>query len=319
MSFFFKSDALMHHGTDIGRLAKSIRHTLKERKGIELTQPEALEIVCAGLGAKSLYAARKEAHDPVITGMSGHQIDELRRARSITKGEQVPRDLLDQHDLRQKHHPNEKVRCTSAKFLHASNLFDKAMGLVIPGKLQFIAVVGVKGAGKSLLLADKVYKFGGLRIDTSQNIFDRGDYVNGKKFAYPAGSILAYDRPAGLDPKKYDAFAAGRAHERGAITRLSRYEALQAIPALGIPHDDAMLPHLRNWLREEPNVTLAVTFDSHDQVVDAVSTIAYRTTGALSDDNWERIYVVNLDDMTLSEVEITRDGPVTKVIDKTAK
>ena len=319
MSFFFKSDALMHHGTDISRLAKSIRITLKERKGIELTQPEALEIVCSGLGAKTLYAARMEALDPVITRMLGPQIDELRRARSITKGEQVPPDLLTHNDLRQRRYREERVRCTSAEFLNASYLFDKAKRLVTPGKLQFIAVVGVKGAGKSVLLADKVHKFGGVKIDTSQNILDRGDYVNGKKLAYPAGSIVAYDRPAGLDPKNYDAFAAARAHEQGAITRLSQYEALQAIPALGIPHDDVMFPHLRNWLREEPNVTLAVTFDSHDQVMDAVSMVAYRTTGALSDGNWECIYVVNLDDMTLCKIEITRDGPVTKVIDKAAQ
>lgn len=314
MSFFLKGDALKHHDTDISRLAKSIRTTLKHRKGVELTQPEALEIVCVGLGANTLYAARMEALDPVIKGMSLEQVDELKRARSITKGAPVPRDFLEQNDCRQKQHPNERIRCTSREFQQASNLFDEAKQLITPGRLQFIAVVGSQGAGKSVLLADKVDKFGGLKIDTSQNCFDRGDYLNGKKIAYQPGSILAYDRPAGLHLKKRDAFAAMREHQRGAITRLSQYEALAATSSLGIPHDDVEFRHLRNWLREELNVTLVVAFDSHDQVVDAVSTRIYRMNGALSDDNWERVYVVNLDDMTLSQIEITRDGSVTTVL-----
>lgn len=310
MSFFFKGDALAHHDTDIGRLAKSIRKTLKESKGIELTQPEALELVCVGLGAKSLYAARSEASDPIITGMSGQQVDELRRARSVTKGAPLPADVLAHSDLPQKLFPKEKLRPQLADLCQAAYLFDKAKTLIRPGRLEFIAVVGGKGSGKSLLLSDRVYKYTGVKIDTSQNVFDRGDHVRGKRHPYQKGAILAYDRPAGIDPKK-DLFLAMRGLANGSVNRLSHYEALMATHQPGIPHDDFMFPHLRNWLKEEPNVTLAVTFDDISHVEDALSQISHKANGSLSDAHWERAYVVDLKNLTLLEVLATLDGPVT--------
>lgn len=270
-SFFLKNETPVANGVDVKRLARKYIASLYDLHGLEISMDQALDHVSSLLGARNYHDLLKQASDPDISSWDASTLQNHVWREAISSGSRFPSRLP--RGFR-KHWQDRALK-----------LFEKAASIRIPSKLEFIALVGGEGAGKTLLSNHLAKTLSGKNVDICLSL------NTGMSYEYQIGSVLIYDQPAPSSaPAPRQNTLAAYKHERykSYAPRIPRDE----------PYDD-----VRQWVKNNPHVHFVVCFASMNDAVDALenSRILMNMQGIKhsAELNWYRAHVINLDDMTL--------------------
>lgn len=286
--FLFKANkTLVANDVDVKRLAREIRKTFDNPC---MGKEESLDVTAKLLGAQSYFDLRKKAKDLDISTWDFNDVESFVQKNSVTNGAQFPSDL--------------PCNFGSNWQQLAQDLVEQAIKACEPGKLEFVALVGGSGTGKTLLANHVCAKRGGKVVDVELSAsMNTGG-------TYKSGSVLVYDRPA--NPPTSDRPSVFSLLSGGAPAKLTlkRYQDLRRIKQSLIPHDDAdSLMGIRDWILDNTLVTLVVCFANYSQVEEALRSSYINFPLANIEQraavNWRRAHVVDLDSMKFSSL----DGP----------
>jgi hypothetical protein len=293
-SFYFKGETLFANGVDVKRLAREIRKSQLDTNGNPSTSMEdALDVVARGLGARNHFDMRCQAEDPDISSWTHDEVQRLVQESAVSRGMRFPRGLPRKFDQQWQ---RDAVR-----------LFEQAERARTPGKLEFVALIGSPGSGKTLLANHMCATRGGQVIDVELT-FQKGFETN------KPNSVLVYDRPA-EPPASQRPFMGVLTLWRPEAPSKRTLKMYRELARAGhhrdlIPGDnDDIFTHLRDWVRDNAQVSFVVCFADQSQVEDALrNSSIILTPGSMERSailNWRRAHVVNLDTMTF----VSLDGP----------
>lgn len=303
VTFFLRDGELRAHDVDVKRLARVIRQASRGPDGVPtISMNKALDEICRGLGANSEFDARQLASDPDISHLDEARIREMIGERSLSLGQEFPKRL--------------PTRFGSTWQGKALALFEKAVSLRTPQALEFVAVIGATGTGKTLLCQHACAQHGGVVIDrqlSSLNVFANAFMQAEKAARFDAGSLLVFDqcvRPVRPSQQK----GLFRTWEREPVRErtLGNYIEFKRSISPGVPGDSptaygAASP--RDWVLNHPGATLVLVFETLADVDAALAPfINTGATGSWKDfasRNWRRAHVVDLEKMSVA----TLDGP----------
>jgi hypothetical protein len=177
-------------------------------------------------------------------------------------------------------------------------MFEQAAAARRPGALEFIALVGNTGAGKTLLANRMCARRGGRVVDVEISL------LKGKQSSYAPGSILVFDRSS-VPPstsKQTTATLSSWTQMPGSKRTLKIYRELRRKTFPAIPYDDVdHFNTLRDWVRDNHQVALVVSFADRRQVEEALRkapVVFSPGNGARTASlNWHGAHVVDLDAM----------------------
>ena len=299
--FQLKGGALYAHDVDVAHFARILRKTLKDLKAqaeatpagkdpFELEQDQGLDLATMLLAKMRHHDARAAAKCPDVRNVA-FQVGPIKPPHKFERpaidawfrGADLDISSLDREAVdrlvrsvagtRGRAFPSTLPKRFGAQWQsRAIALFEQAVAARIPGKAEFIALVGGPGTGKTLLAQHMVRKRGGLWLDKG---LARGD---GNGVDYQPGEVLVYDTPAQLPALS----ATELKRSLNEIDSLREYvrrvrrpwqlkdEALQLAleqgargawtlgePAVQFARPEE--PRLTSWVREHPQVNLVVT------------------------------------------------------------
>lgn len=306
-SFYFRGETLFASDIDVKRVARAIRNAHRNPDGsYTMSMDEALELVAHYFGANHAHDMRKQAADPVISGMRREEKDRLVQESAIFTGEAFPKSLP------------PKFGTEWQK--NARRLFELAIQSREPEKLEFLALVGSEGSGKTLLANHMCQLYGGYVVDVE--LYNEFSFLT-KPMRYQPGQVLIYDRPTVSSTVEWSdvSSALQNASIDPAIRTLKRYRELSRSRRPLIPSEERyrgggmwnvtsgfnQLSNARHWVLNNTQVTMVVSFTNIAEVEEAISSDAqvFTNQGESFKHNWRRVHVVNLDTMTFCTV----DGP----------
>lgn len=174
-----KDEALFVDGVDVNRAAK---YLLREITSPNFKPPsdvgQAMDWLIKAVGFESHHVARTRAKRASVEVRAGENLSPylLTRRLSVIKPENMPRGITEALGGMWPERSRE--------------LFDRALSLRDPSKVQAIAIVGGPGKGKTVLAKDAVKRLGGVIADVSMHLSmpDASRLV--------AGNLVILDRPA---------------------------------------------------------------------------------------------------------------------------
>ena len=288
-SFYFKNEAPFANGVDVKRLARQIKQLLAEAEGSStMTSEDALEVASKFLGARSYFDLRKQASDPNIRSWNHEDVERLVQEGAVSNGYDFPKELPKRFDKRWQRSVEKMV--------------EEAISSRKPGSLEFIALVGGTGTGKTLVANRMCAKRSGRVIDVEISL------QRGRQFSYAPGSVLALDRSAVSPPERTKDILSAWTQTPSSKQTLTTYRELRRTVFPAIPGDDAGTPNsLRHWVRENPNVTLIISFADRRQVENALRNspmaLSPGNPARSASLNWRRAHVVDLDAMNTYVVD----------------
>jgi len=296
-SFFLKNDALWARDVDVKRLARVIRKLQLTPDGKPvLSMPEALDVACVALGARDHFDALRRSRDPDVTNWTEEQVRAEMKRRAISFGQPFPRGLPQRFGADWK---------SSVQVL-----FSDALNARVPGQLEFVALIGGAGSGKTLLAEHECANRGGVVIDTA---FAWMATPNDSMFLehFRDGAILVQDQSTALMPDdKRSGFGPLWEQLPVAQRTLKHYEDLRRRPRHMLFGDDnAFNDPVRNWVREHPAVALVSSFATREDVINAlhvgvrIKPVGEQWQTASAPLNWRVAHVVDLDAMRFYSVE----------------
>lgn len=308
-TFYMRDGDPIADGVDIKRVLRNLRAMSDEEFALLRSKSKAENALAKLLGARNygelINAAKAGGGAPgeSIRGPAGYR--RLMLDQSVSKGERFPRELPAAFDIRWQR--------------SAMELVDRALKGRQPGRLEFIALVGGTGCGKTVVAKHAVDTFGGRVLDVgfamktgmeggkwpsrAQRVADAKEAV----VEVETSSLLIYDQPAQLPVRRF--MRTGDVLGFDKLPRsqqtLERYvEAYRNVHA-GIPHDEPM-GGLRDWVRNNPEVALVVTFASSEVAKDVLlhhCVMLGSNPQLAAKNNWYRAHVVDLESMSYEVVE----------------
>ncbi len=283
-SFYFSRENLCANHIDFKRLSRNIRKEFNARNPEHpINNDQALELTARVLGASSHHDARRKAEDPDISSWPTQEIEKQLRDGTVAKGAKLPGKLPKQFD--------KDWQEKSEGLLH------QAIEALQPGALEFIALVGQQGTGKTLLANALCHDLGGYVIDTDLAL-DKGT-----GHPYLPGNCLIYDRsvkPVSVidEPDPFLFSKPGAYHGK---RTLMNYRKFCKPYGTDIPHDDFMaFNRLRDWVRNNPDVRLVITFPDLETLETALQN-APRILPTIH--NWSKVHEVDLNSMSMKSID----------------
>ncbi|WP_146139396.1 hypothetical protein [Simplicispira suum] len=275
---------------DVDRLARNL-----VAEGLQPTKGAALNLAARLLGASNHHALLAQAKAPKLATWSIPDIQEYLSSEAITTGSRFPKELPPQFDGAWQH--------------RATALLAKAVAARTPGELEFIALVGGPGSGKTLLAKHFCKLSGGCVVDVGLYRWFTRPYQPA------AGEIVVFDRPA--LPRSAPSASMARAFELWSHTAprqrtVERAKELFRSEWQGIPMDapgESIHGSIaRNLAQAAP---LIVCFASPEEAQHALDgsarVISMYSPAATAKLNWRAAHLVNLDN--LSEHTLLRAPP----------
>ena len=295
MEFDLTEDGKIYaRGVDLKRMAKK---ALDLRLATD--QSRSLDLIAQLMGQRNFHALRQSAQhvdqDKIIRTKHAVEAFEHVRDKAIHRGDAFPEDLPE--------------RFTPGWKKHALQLLDGALAQRTPGTLNFVALVGACGSGKTILAKAHCAQRG-----SGSRVIDTGLYSWFlSRYKPSAGDVVYMDRPASTkvlsDHKsrgmvffpQYQEWDATPPHQR----TLQRASQIFSIDHLGIPYDDMQSyshgePIPRKLARDCSLVIAFPTVEAVQAALDQAGTVL-KMGGPKSisaPNNWGAAHVVNLDDMT---------------------
>lgn len=286
MTFHTRNGAVFAACVNLSQAAKKA-HALGYTKDVA----EAEEMFARVLGHRNFYEVRQLAKSAEPSRNIAHLDDSatygLLHKKAVAPGESFPRHL-----------PAKFNRSWKDQSLH---LLDTALAKCERGVLDFVALVGAEGTGKTIVASAHCQKSGGNFIDADLYAWWAKSHQAGT-----TGPVNYLDRPA-KNPS-----ATGMTARRAAVDEWmatandKRTESKAAevfrVPEIGFPMDDLeelqSTSPARTLARSSPTV---IAFPSVDAVQKALdhswhATMSDPSKAALL--NWGAAHVVCLDDMT---------------------
>jgi hypothetical protein len=290
-NFYMQDGEILADGVDVKRLARNLRKVLSEITDIQtLNTDQLLDFASRLLSAEGYYQVRTQAKDSEYANASQSVIEAQVKKESVSKGESLPKGL--------------PLRFSGRWREQATDLIDRAIASRLPGQLEFVALVGSEGSGKTIVAKDVCKRLGGLVLDVGFAL-DKG---TGPNRALKSGQVLVYDQPAVLPRRSRPGTGDFGLWSPGSPVKptIQAYREGRRYVHAGIPFDDPLYGS-RKWFVENPGVTLIVSFGS---VVQAQQAIANSPKPLATGDiqrsasmNWRRAHVVNLDTLSYDIIE----------------
>ncbi|MGN5232198.1 hypothetical protein [Aeromonas veronii] len=292
-SFYTRDGELFASCVDVKRLAREIRKLSSSSDPMPMH--EALELVARLLGARNEYDMRQRAVDPDISRMPREEIDRLLQESALRTGQKFPKRLPSKFGLEWQK--------------KAQRLFEQAVQTREQGQLEFIALIGSEGSGKTLLANHMCQHFGGYVADVE--LYKPYTFLT-KPMSHKPGEVLIYDRPTKAATAKHADifFELARMNIGPEFRSLENYRQKMRSRQPLIPNEeiqDPLASTTRHWVLNNSQVAMVISFASREEVEEAIS--QRKSPAFLSDHkgsfDWRRVHVVDLDNMT----QYTLDGP----------
>ncbi|RQM78015.1 hypothetical protein EHZ47_02380 [Aeromonas jandaei] len=296
--FHSKNGVLFASNVDVKRVATQLRKNFNH-----LTTNQALNLAAQLFGVRNEYEMRRRAAAPDISRLSYAQVNGLVQDMACNSGKIFPARLPAKFE---KSWPKD-----------AEQLFAQAVAAREPGQLEFVAVIGSEGAGKTLLANHMCHRLGGYVVDVE--LYDPFASFNipgyKKTLVHKPGQVFIYDRPtqaatvSEMDVRTFRAapdqsLMVGNAYQSLEEYLQAKRRSRPLIPGEEFGHFGS---NSRDWVLSHRDTTMVICFASREQVEEALSLkcgspIGSRFKGSY---DWRRAHVVDLDSMTHYSV----DGP----------
>lgn len=283
------------HATDGAVYAANVNlsQAAKKAKALHLVKSvqEGEDLIAKLLGHRDFFEVRQLAKKADTSRNIAH-LDELAiypllHKKSVTKGESFPRDLPRQFNMAWK--------------TQAHELLDAALAMCKPDELDFVALVGGPGSGKTILAKAHCLKTGGHLIDADMYAW-WATLSQGLNVA-PATYL---DRPAKTPTTTGTTARSQAVSEWWATSMDQRTEAKAAqvfrVSEIGFPMDEVEITvstsPARTLVRSRPTV---IAFASIDAVQEALDTAWHVVTMGNPQNakqrNWGTAHVISVADL----------------------
>lgn len=290
-SFHSKDGVLFASNVEVKRVARELRKLLGTP-----TMNQALDLAALLLGARNEYDMRQRAAAPDISKLSNEQVNRLLQDSACHSGQKFPKGL-----------PAKFGKDWQKK---ARRLFEQAVAAREPGQLEFVALIGSEGSGKTLLANHMCKHLGGYVVDVE--IYEPFDFST-KPMNHRPGEVLIYDRPTKAATAKHadTFFELARVNIGPEFRSLENYRQKMRSRQPLIPYEEDSSSsgndRTREFVLNNSQVTMVVSFGSIEEVKEGIlhrmsPDILSNRKGSF---DWRRVHVVDLDTMTLSSL----DGP----------
>lgn len=288
MNVFERKGSLYASNVDVNRAARAITK-FQNLSSID----KGYELIAKILGFENHYQLRQAAKDTDVTGLSVQECHAILGNKFAGKGEPFPRNSL-------------PPRFDSKWQNDSVHLVNQALFSIPDGAIEFVAVVGGPGTGKSLVLNHIAASRNGvvLNIDNwNFNLFD-----SSVRKMSPEG-VLVLDQCSDMNlPFLASKEGMMRLIPKGSFSTLSQFAKASRVRHDRIPGEEPGMYRglCHHMLQTKPKTRLCMAFASTDEAVNALNATSWGIRpGQASDplDNWVRVHVVNLDTMTLAAHE----------------
>jgi len=291
-SFYLKNARVRANDVDFERAAKLLAGVIGEMSdravasgsGLRIDKSFSFDLLARVLGAICYADVKKAAADPDVSGWTSSMLSSHLQRESITSGEHFPRL------------PREFGAIWQSKVMEA---FEACFAAINRGQAEFIAIIGSKGSGKSILVKHMVSQRGGRWIDPSTSVFCQPDRPIG------VGELMVMDVPAETYREASDRRALSRVEPLNTLLfegfRSFEQYRVQRRKLFMLKSMDSEWHSWARWVTDNPQATLVVCFpdvEGAKEWMECNLAVGHHPTR-----NWRQAHVVDLDKMDVYTIE----------------